>query len=412
MPWNVKQVDNQYCVFDKNGKKMKCYADEAKAVQYKEALYANASHMMERATASMLEDGGPVVVGVAVTNIPHLPLPPMSIIEKDGNKFVRVPFLRKGIFSHPEVPNGKLVFDDQTFNTLLDNHDKRVSQWGVMLNERHDQGVSLAWFDELGGGWIQKENDPDFGDLLVGYGKPTGDTILDLVQNQKYRYASVEFRPKYKSSMLAKLSSDGLAELQLEDLVDIKTLEETMEEVTIPKAEYETLKGNVEKVTQLEAQLADGQAKIVTLEAKVATIPAPEKEKEYPEELRLELQKNREEIARLKKNALETQVSLVITKAESYRDKNGYGHSPVMLEIARAAMLGQEVKEGTIKLESAQPSDIADYFRKVMVHMLETVPGQVRMEGRTQGDDEQSINFERGETFTAEELAGFWTEAM
>lgn len=371
---------------------------------------------LEHLSASMLEDGGPVIVGVGVTNIPHLPLPPMSVVEKDGVELVRVPFLRKGIFRHPD---GDLVFDDGVFNKMLENHQNKVSEWGVGLKVGHikEKTDALAWFDIDEGGLIVRETDPKYGELLVGYGKPTGTEATDLIKNKKYKFASVEFKPKYRSTLMKQLSADVLTEISKEDLSDITSLEELKMEVTITQEEYDALKSNESKVTQLEEQLqtvqatlTSAQAKVVELEAKVKPEP---KELELPETVKLEMAANREEIARLKRKALESDINAVIAQAETYRDSNGYGHSPIFLELARAAMLGAEVKDEdvVIKLESSKPADIADYFRKVWMKALKTVPGQVKMVGKTEADDNRSVALE-STTFTSDEIKAFWAEAI
>lgn len=410
MPWTVKKVKNEYCVFDKSGKQMKCYPDKAAADKYSAALYANAEKNLEHLSASMLEEGGPVIVGVGVTNIPHLPLPPMSVVEEDGQEVIRVPFLRKGVFRHPD---GELVFDDKVFDQMLANHSQKISEWGAPLKVGHDtkKTDALGWLDNDEGGRIVKEVDQKYGELLVGYVKPIDEDALKLVKGKKFKYASIEFKPKYQSTLVKQLSAEVLTEIQTDDLLDPIMLEEQKMEVTISQEEYDALKEKAERVTQLEQQLKDTEAKIVTLEAQVK--PAKD-EVNLPESVKLEMQSQREEISRLKRNALETQVNLILTKAESYRDKNGYGHSPVLLEYAKAAMLGQEVKlaeDKVIKLESAQPADIADYFRKVWVTVLETIPGQVNMTGKTESDDKRSVNLESG-SFTADELKSWWAEAV
>lgn len=411
MPWKVKKVGNQYCVFDKTGKQLKCYKSTKEANDYKKALYANANEQLEELRTIALE-ADPVIVGIAATNIPHLPLPPMSVVEDGGEVKVRVPFLRKGIFRHP---NGNLVFDDNLFKKALENHKLGKSHYGVSLNEKHKPGVALAWFDEKFEGTIKQETDEKYGDLLVAYGKPTSDRVVDMIKNREYMYASVELSPNYKSNMIAKLSSDDLELIELEDLGSV-ILEEKMDEVTISLEEYNGLKEQSDTkdaaIVALEAQVIAEKNRVTELENKLALLETPAKP-ELPEDVKVMLEDQQKEINRLKKNALETEVALVITKAEGYRDANGNGHSPVLLEIAKEAMLGNEVKvseEKVIKLESGKPADIADYFRKVFVHMLSTVPGCVRLESKSEPDEK--ISFERGSAFDNTDYKSFWADSL
>ncbi|NJO31679.1 MAG: hypothetical protein HC874_32105 [Richelia sp. SL_2_1] len=116
--------------------------------------YEIKSKAIDNLTNIMLESDGPVIVGVAATNIPHLSLPPMSVVDFGGETKIRVPFLRSGIFRHP---NGKLVFNDQVFDKMLENHKAGKSWYGVSLNEKHKPGAALAWFDDVRGGTIQKK---------------------------------------------------------------------------------------------------------------------------------------------------------------------------------------------------------------------------------------------------------------
>lgn len=402
MPWKVKKSGSEYCVFDKDGKKMKCYATKKEAEKYQGALYANAGEKLENLENELVENG-PVLLGAAVTNIPHLPLPPMSVVEVNGEKQVRVPLLRAGIFRHP---NGKLVFNENVFNKMLSNYDEGKSHYGVSLNIKHKPELgALAWFDKDKGGKIVQEDDPKFGKLLVGYGKPTCEQTLELINNKQYAYASAEFQPHHVDTMITRLSMDDMDEIELEELVE----DNQMDEVTISAEELRQLKEKAEKVEKLETDLKDATDKILALEE--AAKPVVKLEDSIPENIKVMLEDQAKEINRLKKNALATQIDLVITKAQSYRDANGYGHAPVLLEIAKNAMLGESVTAGeteVIKLESGNPADIADYFRKVFIYMLENIPGQVRLEPKAEPED-KPLDL-GGVKFTESDYKSFWVE--
>lgn len=400
MPCSVKKVGSEFCVFMEDGKQSTCYKSKKEAEAHK-----NTMNEKQVALENTTLENGPVITGVAVTNIPHLPLPAISVIDGEGKRMVRVPFLRAGIFRHP---NGDLIFNDKVFDKMLENNKIGKPHYGVSLNERHKQAAALAWFDEKRGGYIAKETDPDFGTLLVGYGIPTSERVVEMIQNGEYVYASAEFQPNHRDTMIAKLSMDDMEEITLEELLE----ERTMEDVTISLEQLQAeIQGKDEKIVNLEATLKETNDKLVELEKQLAK---PEVKPELPVDVRIMLEDQAKEIQRLKKNALETQVSLVIAKAESYRDSNGNGHSPVLLEIARSAMLGEPIAQGdeTIKLESGKPADVADYFRKVFVHVLNNVPGQVSFTGKTESDDERQVSLERGTGFVESDYKSFWVENL
>lgn len=409
MPWSIKQDGNRYCVYDKNGKSLKCYDSEDEAEKYRGALSANSKEQFEALEAITLETvGNTVISGVAVTNIPHLPLPEMSVIEKDGEKFIRVPFLRKGIFSHPVY--GRMVFNDALFDNLIESYQSKKVHHGISLNLRHDAKLgALSWFTKREG-FIQKEQDPEFGDILVGYGKPTSQRALEMIENQEYAYASVEILPKYKSNLIQKLSWDELdEELMKEDLVIFEEItEEIMDEVIIKSEELEALKAKSVQLEQALVEIESLKTKVIELEKPVVEVD------EMPETARIMLEEQRTEIERLKRSAVATQVELEISKAESYRDSTGRGHSPVLLEAARKAMLGQAITEGetVIKLEGTTVSDVADYYRKVFVNLLKTLPGQVQFETRTEPDEEREVELERVEGFSKDTLKSFWADVV
>jgi hypothetical protein len=157
----------------------------------------------------------PVILGIAATNRPHVRLRehPLSIVEMDGKKYVRVPFMVKGRYKHP---TGTLDFNDEVFAQMIANHKNKVGDFAPGLDLKHfPEKGSLAWFDDEKGGFIKQE-----GNLLVGYGVPTGDEALDIVNSGKFRYASVEFQPNYQSNLEHQyLEDDGKP-------VEFETLEE------------------------------------------------------------------------------------------------------------------------------------------------------------------------------------------
>lgn len=423
MPWSVKKQGNKYCVIkDTDGSTVACHPTKAKAEAQRKALYANVKEEYEAVESLMLEekDGsvGPVIVGVAVTNVPALPLPPISIVEKNGQEMVRVPFLKQGVFRDSRY--GRMVFSDKIFDKMLENHANGISHYGVALNERHTRGKALAWFTSDRGGFIEKETDDVHGKLLVAYGVLTSKENKELIESGQYRFASAEINPHYRPTMVKQfsLSMDDVEEIDEEDLLNKFEEVNTMDEITITQEEYDGLKEAAEKVEAAEAKVveleeaaakatkdAEKEAKkvnkkIADLEAKVVELeeqaddededaPVPD---DLPEEIKVMLEEQQAEIKRLKHIALEADVDKVIQKAEAYCDDAGRGHSPVLLNAARQILLGQDVAVGedeVIKLESEAAVDVAKYTRNVVTYLLENLPGQVQFEA---GEDEEVPN--------------------
>ncbi|OGC94078.1 MAG: hypothetical protein A2W25_11895 [candidate division Zixibacteria bacterium RBG_16_53_22] len=350
--------------------------------------------------AVMLEGVGPVILGIAATNRPHLPLPPMSIVELTPpttggastpgttKRYARVPFLRQGIYSHPQ--HGNLVFNDQTMRRMLDNHRAKVNHHGVSLDVRHKPELgALAWFNDAG--WIQEEDDPEYGKLLVGYGPVERPETEEIIGKGVYKYASVEFHPNYESNIVDKLSADDLRAVNLEEL-----LQEVNMEFPV-KNEDGTVLLSADQFTEYEAL----KVKVTDLEAKIKP-PEPE----LPEHVRVLLERQDQEMKALKRGMLASRVEAAVVKAKAYRDANGCGHAPVLLEWATNVMQGRPVGEGeaVIKLEGNSDGAFVEYVNRAVARLLETLPGQMPMGNRTEWDD---VRLETPE-MTKEDFKSFW----
>lgn len=351
----------------------------------------------------MLEGIGPVILGVALTNRPHLPLPKVSIVDKNGEKMFRVPFLCSGIFKHPD---GQLVFNQETMQRMLENHKKKASHYGVSVDVRHKPEMgALGWFDAEEGGSIEQEEDTEFGKLLVGYSKLTEDAEK-VIAGKKYLYASAEFAPNYESNLVEALSSDKLREVTLEELLQ----EETM---TYPiKNEDGTVVLSAELFVAYEkaaATITALEEKVTGLEEKVAKATTTQ-EPDLPEPARKRLEESDRQVQALRKRVIESEVNAAIERARNYRDKDGRAHSPVMLEWAANLMRGEPVGTGedVIKLEDGNsPGSVIEYVHKAVRYLLSNLPGQVPMEARTQGDERRME--ENATKVTKEDFKAFWS---
>lgn len=407
----------------------------------------------EESEAYMLEGVGPVILGIAATNRPHLPLDPMSVIDVDGSPMLRVPIVRKGIYRHPR---GKLVFNDKVFERMVRNHEAGESHFGVSLDIRHKPELgALAWFDKDRGGRIEQE-----GDHLVAYGKPTSEEATNIVKHGQYSFASIEFHPNYEKPTIEKLSADDLDQVTIDDLVfsstkdKIEVIKLFNKEATMPKmikfgateipleeaddkfllsqegieqlqAASEEIQSTIgksdEKVTSLEEELEtakkdlkDQKVEVKRLESEVKELKGDELP-EVPEEVRLRLEALETENQELNRVRLREKVAYTLQTAERFRDDNGRAHSPVLLNLVKSGLMLESYKDdgnGVIELEDTENApDIVTYYRNILTRMLETIPGQMPAESNTSLDDNRMENASGGITkLSAEELEQVTTE--
>lgn len=320
----------------------------------------------------------PVMLGVALTNRPHVRLRnhPISINEEGQ---VRVPFMVQGQYKHP---TGDMDFNQRVYEGFLDNHTKRVADFDLGADVKHlpELGAWL-WFEEHLGGKVVSEIDPKTGDkLLVGYGWPTSDDIRSRIKNGQFRFASLEFHPNYRSNVKTTyLSSDFIDDVE--------------ESMSVSQEEFDALS---QKNVKLESDNADLAQKIQQLTADLEALKAQLTAKDAPQEEQMterELQLHTR-LIQLEKNAVEQHVNLVIEKAKNRVNEQGQGLPAVILNAAQTLMLGKGM-EGVVALEEAdmtQAGAIADYFRKGVEKLLEIMPITApRLEGQSQPDDTHQL---------------------
>jgi hypothetical protein len=355
----------------------------------------------------MLSGVGPVLGGVAVTNRPFLPLPPISIVERDGSEYARVPILIAGRFKHPQY--GKLVYTPEVFNRLIANEEAGYNHHGVSADARHMPKLgALAWLSKrFGGAGFEVEKDEDGRTLLVGYGPPAGEEAKRLFKDGLFRFASVEMWPDFKSSVEELLSTDDLQTLTLEELLS--------EEADMPN-EYPSKNedGTVilsaeqfveyERVADLTKQVGELTQELETAQAKIEALEKPEPPDEMPEEFRQKLEERDEQVQSMQRRLLAAEVRAVIADAQSYRDETGRAHSPVLLEWATNVLQGKPVGDESepIKLEGGGTEK---YVFEAITWLLKHVPGQVPMDGVTEGDEHR---LEGDGKYTKSDYQSFW----
>ena len=163
------------------------------------------------------------------------------------------------------------------------------------------------------------------------------------------------------------------------------------------KNEDGTVLLSADQFTEYEAL----KVKVTDLEAKIKP-PEPE----LPEHVRVLLERQDQEMKALKRGMLASRVEAAVVKAKAYRDANGCGHAPVLLEWATNVMQGRPVGEGeaVIKLEGNSDGAFVEYVNRAVARLLETLPGQMPMGNRTEWDD---VRLETPE-MTKEDFKSFW----
>lgn len=190
---------------------------------------------------------------------------------------------------------------------------------------------------------------------------------------------------------------DGTATLTAEEVKEYQQMLVDAETVISRLEELET------KLEETELALEDAQK-----EEELPTV-------ELSEEVRKLLDEKDQELRELRRKAVRQEVESVLAKAQNYRDSDGRGHSKVLLELARAAMLGEPYGEGeeVIQLsDRTSTTSVAAYNRSLWEKLLQVLPGQVKLESaKEETEEDVQVNpYQLGDKFTKEELASWWNE--
>lgn len=386
------------------------YADEIKLVELEKQL---------------LKGSGPNLVGVAATNTPHIRFrdQEITIVEKNGEKLLRIPILRKGIFSYRGT---KIPFTDAIFNKIIDNHNNQVGDYAPSMNKNHTRGEALAWFHNSDFAGLKVE-----GPFLVGYAKPTGDDVIEAFEKGKYLYASAEVDMNYQSNAIKLDFEDGKFE-ELE-MTDLKYSQEdgkyVFEESAFKEIQdaYIALEEASEKLQESDDKLAQLQTKIDELNTQLEELKAAKNSDNNKAEVNLEdlsedvrtlLENAREatikleaENKRLRLAGLQSKVDNIIANAEKPVD--GKVHDRVILEFARAIMLGNEIGEGdnVIKLEDSNDfAAYVNYVRAAVPWLLENTQRVIPVDTNDNDDDLDESPLTTTAKFEAADFDGLLSE--
>lgn len=374
MPWkSFPEGDKGFCIYkvdedgNKTGKSLGCYPDKAKAAAQIKALADKEGSGFVPFGKKKVEMGfeaddgfGWTLLAVANTNRPATRMKDaeITLTTIDGKEYIRVPIIKKAVVNYR---NERIIrFDQAVFDQVLKNHEAEVWDSAPYFRVSHETGDQRppagCWFDKSTGGAIKQE-----GDWLIGYGIPTGDDVKEDVRRKRYRYASADLHPNYKSSQIATLEG-VISTLNFEELSDdqIIRLQYAQEETTMP----DNTTVSAEGLDALNREISDLKSKLATAEAKIKELtPAPEldlppeakaqiealERKNQELELKFE-RKNREDMIAARNRT----VDALAGKWGAVR-KDGKGHPAFVIETAKAILLEGEVKAGdkVLKLEFA-----------------------------------------------------------
>ena len=298
----------------------------------------------------------PAMTGCAFTNKPYIQgLQEMSFVDGSGKpwadgageKLLKIPLLLLGRWKHSR---GILNFTGDFVRKMVENFTGDVVGNKISADARHMPGVSgaLAWVRS-----ILRETRADGKEQVSAITAPTT-TGQQLVEEQRFRYGSIEFVPNFKIRQIVKaLSMDGIqgpyVELEscpidqsdFSDLFEEAIMPEDQDQDQVSLDDFNTLK---DQVTQLTAALTLSQERVQWLRVRTA--------KQF--------------------------VDGLIMKAEAYRDASGRGHSKVFLDWMDHILLCQPVGEGDEAITLENKDEVADvhaYYRRGIAWFAANAPG-------------------------------------
>ena len=134
----------------------------------------------------------PVMTGIGATNRPHLMgLDEVSIVRQGDQEMLKIPILLLGKWMHR---SGILNFTQKFVEKIKDNLAKRVAGHGIAWDLRHKPELgAYAWIQSL----MQEVRDD--GKTQVSALAELTNLGREIVQDKRYKYASIEFQPNFQS---------------------------------------------------------------------------------------------------------------------------------------------------------------------------------------------------------------------
>lgn len=315
-----------------------------------------------------LSDGaGPTLRGAAAVNDPHIDgMDRLQIVWRDGKEMIKGQLLRFGAFYHPKAPDGKLIFNQEIFDSLVRNFKAKTLGRVAFLDAKHEPNEgSLGEIVEL----------EQVGDRLNVYVDPTPAGI-QAIKDRVYNYLSAWINMNYKGTEVAmSFSDEGVAEIDIVEMA-ADLAEQEFEEGDMPESNDKptTPDGSAGEVVQLTREQFDElKQSLAEAQQEASRVDDLLKEtKEFEVELAKlhKLQAEREEDLRLQK------VDLFIERLER-PDKNGGMIDKGTLELLRVGLRNDPMGEGDAEIKLSGESTLSDvhrYYRSVLQQIGEKTP--------------------------------------
>ena len=311
----------------------------------------------------------------------------------------QIPILRKSKFQHPWY--GEMSFDDKFFTDVINNFYANTLGFEPSIDVAHDPDLGAV-------GWVKDlKYDNDVLTLMVQM-LPEG---LDLVQTEKFKYASMSLDSAYVDSE----TGQGFGPVLLGAALTNRPFIHRQEQVALlsmdGKAEYSP--GSVIVFSQPELDDIKNQEEIVENKDKnaenteVVSEPKPLMSIS-PEDFKaltikvqeLELTAAKAKELEGERDALSQQVVTLQAKYEQsendkllanarIRVKDGKSLAPVIIDFAARLLSGSGMGDEDAKVElSANSGNLKDWLRTAVKEMLLSFPYTLPVESNDTGDTE------------------------
>ena len=327
---------------------------------------------------------GWTILAAALTNTPRARQKdhPISIVEKNGTKFLRVPLIRK---CRIKFRDKVIAFGQDEFDQMLRNHTDRVWDAPPYIRVGHHDSPALAWFAKVGdeepAGKMVQEND-----WLVAYALPTDDEVEKAKRG--YRYSSIDVHPDYSSNQMGlAFSSDEFEEVDEDEVTEEVSMSDDDKKekvITLSEKEYKSL-------------LASESDKNATLQ------------KELDEVKAMKAKLETERVANHRQLFMAS-VDGVIEKATARRSEDGKTALPAfVLNTAKSIMKLEAIESGSGAIELDRTGGeiaVVDYIYNAMNYLLTNMSiTSMATEGST-GHEENKMDAGEKETikFGTEEI--------
>ena len=305
----------------------------------------------------------PVWTSFAFTNKPHIMgLDEMSFVDTDGNpwteesvgdRLLKVPMLILGRWRHRL---GVLDFTEKFVKRLETNFKAGLAGQKISGDAKHKDIVgSVAW--AVGKFLLEtKKNGLKQWSAIVKPTKPGA----QLVEDEIFKYASVEFHPAFRSRLeSAALSTDGIIAFLDEDCVVCEEIDwtEFYEEGNMPDGVQDQGNDQGVRLSEMESQLADMQAKLEQARATATSY---------------------------QQLAWDQSVKRIELEAQARRDDQGRALPNVFLEFLRDTLRLESFKLGeqeiSLERDNQDAGQVHAYYRSRIVQLARDLPGYVPME--------------------------------